>query len=206
MYARSTTVQARPEAIEAGVGYVRDEVLPAVREIDGCVGLSMMVDRDSGRCIVTTAWQTQEAMQRSAEHVKSMRERAAEILGGSATVEEWEIAVMHRHHRAPEGTCVRALWVKFDPAQYQRALEVYKVGVLPAMDELEGFCSASLLVNREFGRSVSSVSWDTREAMERSRERAEMLRSTATREAGADVVDVCEFELAIAHLRAPEMV
>ena len=55
MYARSTTVRAHPEALDDGIAYVRDKILPAVRKMDGCIGLSMLVDRTSGRCVVTTA-------------------------------------------------------------------------------------------------------------------------------------------------------
>ncbi|MCU1660305.1 MAG: hypothetical protein JWR58_370 [Pseudonocardia sp.] len=65
VYARSTTVLAHPDSIDAGVGHVRDEVMPVVQGMDGCIGLSMLVDRTSGHCIVTTAWQTEEALHAS---------------------------------------------------------------------------------------------------------------------------------------------
>ena len=77
--------------------------------------------------------------------------------------------------------------------------------MLPALEALEGFCSASLLINRSTGRAVSSATFDSREAMERNREHARELRNARTRELGADILDVGEFELAIAHLRVPEM-
>jgi hypothetical protein len=44
------------------------------------------------------------------------------------------------------------------------------------------------------------------DAMARNRERATELRSRRVRELGAEVIDVAEFELAIAHLRVPELV
>ena len=55
MYARSTTVRGNPDSVDEGITYVRDKVMPAVQQMDGCVGLSMLADRTSGRCIVTTA-------------------------------------------------------------------------------------------------------------------------------------------------------
>ena len=48
----------------------RDEMMPAVRGMDGCVGLSMLADRESGTCIVTTSWRDRESMQASAEGVR----------------------------------------------------------------------------------------------------------------------------------------
>ncbi|MGZ8761277.1 MAG: hypothetical protein ACXWXV_12005, partial [Aeromicrobium sp.] len=62
MYARSTTFLARPGSIDEGIAFVKDEVMPAAMAMDGCIGLSMICDRDSGRCITTTAWSTVEAM------------------------------------------------------------------------------------------------------------------------------------------------
>ena len=62
MYARSTTVQAKRESIDAGIAHIRDEVLPALQRMDGCVGLSLLVDRDSGRCIATSSWESKAAM------------------------------------------------------------------------------------------------------------------------------------------------
>jgi hypothetical protein len=37
-----------------GVTHVRDEEMPALLGIDRCVGLTMLVDRQAGRCIVTS--------------------------------------------------------------------------------------------------------------------------------------------------------
>ncbi|MFF3573751.1 hypothetical protein ACFYXQ_38945 [Nocardia jiangxiensis] len=53
---------------------------------------------------------------------------------------------------------------------------------------------------------VSCATYDSAEAMERDRERATALRGESTRQAGVEVTDIGEFELAIAHLRVPELV
>ena len=205
VYARSTTIQAQPSNIDAGIAYVRDDVMPALQAMDGYVGLSMLVDRESGRCIATSAWETEEACRKSTEQAAPLRERAAEILGGDASVDQWEIGVLHRDHRSKDGACVRATWMKVPQDQADRAIEFYKDSVLPSLEDLEGFCSASLLINRESGRAVSSATFDSREAMDRNSERATELRNTRTRELGADIIDVGEFELALAHLRVPEL-
>ena len=205
MYARSTSIQAQTSNIDAGIAYVRDEVMPALQDMDGYVGLSLLVDRESGRCIATSAWETEDALRTSTEQAAPLRDRATEIFGGDVTVDPWEIGVLHRDHRSNEGACVRATWIKMPPDQVERAIEFYKTSVLPSLEDLEGFCSASLLINRSSGRGVSSATFDSHDAMERNREQAKELRNTRTRELGADIVDVGEFELAIAHLRVPEM-
>jgi len=205
VYARSNTIKAQSSVIDAGIEHVRNTVMPALQGIEGFTGLSLLVDRSSGRCITTTAWQSEEAMHASAESVRSIRDRAEEIFGGSTQVEEWEIAVLHRDHRSRDGACVRATWVKVDPDQIDRGIAVYKTAVLPALDELDGFCSASLMVDRASGRAVSSATYDSVAAMERISAQLDRLKAATTQEAGAEVLDECDFELAVAHLRVPEM-
>jgi hypothetical protein len=176
-----------------------------LRSIDGFVGLSLLVDRTSGRCITTTAWQSEAAMHQSDAQTRPIRERVATNMGGRPEVEEWELAVLHRDHSSADGACVRVSWMQVDPAQVDRGVDVYRMVSLPAMEHLDGFCSASLLVNRDSGRAVSSVTYDSLDAMRRSREQAGALRMTGASEVQAKMLDVGEFDLAIASLRAPEM-
>ena len=205
MYARSTTVLAHLKSIDAGVAHIRDEVMPTLLGMEGCIGLSMLVDRNTGRCIATSAWRTREAMLASERQLRPVRDHVAEILGNRPQVDEWEIAVLHREHTSRSGACVRASWVRMAPAQADRVVDVYRMGLLPVMQDYDGFCSASLLVDRASGLAVSSVSYDSLESMQRSREKSDALREAGAREAGVEIVEVCEFELALAHLRVPEM-
>jgi heme-degrading monooxygenase HmoA len=206
VYARSTTIEAQPSSIDAGIAHVRDVVMPALEKVDGCLGMSLLVDRASGRCIATSSWETQEAMHAGAERIRPVRDQAAQAFGGSPTVDEWEIAVLHRDHPSRPGAGVRATWLKMRPDQFDRAIEFYRESVLPAIEELEGFCSASLMIDRTSWRAVSSSTFDTLDAMERNGDQARSLRTARLRDLGADQFDVGEFELAIAHLRVPELV
>lgn len=205
MYARSTTIMAMPESIDAGMAEVRDNVMPMITQMEGCIGLSMLVDRSSGRCIVTSAWRSEEAMRATDEELQPTRERIAEMMGGSPQVDRWEIAVLHRDHQSTQGACVRVTWMQVDPADLDRAIDVYRLASLPKAEEVAGFCSASLLVDRSSGRAVSSVTYDSVQAMESNREAAAALRSAGSKDAGAELLDVGEFELALAHLRVPEL-
>ena len=75
----------------------------------------MLCDRSSGRCIVTTSWDSEESMSASRDAVRAMRERTADTMGGQFEVQEWEIAVLHRAHQAPEGACCRVTWIWSPP-------------------------------------------------------------------------------------------
>jgi hypothetical protein len=207
VYARSTTIQAQPLSVDIGIAHVRDIVMPALKEINGFVGLSLLVDRQSGRSIATSAWESVEAMRASAQRVAPVRDQAALMFDGSARIEEWEIALLHRDHPSRAGACVRATWLKVVPDQLGRSLDFYRTSLLPEMESLDGFCSASLLVDHPAcRRAVSCSTFDSMDAMARNRDRATELRSRRVRDLGAEVVDVAEFELAIAHLSVPELV
>jgi len=165
----------------------------------------MLVDHASGCCIATSAWRTEEAMRASENELRAVRDRAGEKLGGRPQVDEWEIAVLHRDHTSTPGACVRATWIRMEPTDADHLVEVYRMGLLPQIQEFEGFCSASLMVDHRAGFAVSSVTFDGREAMMHTRNLGAVLRERGARESSGEVIEVAEFELALAHLRVPEM-
>src|SRR4051794_41959937 len=104
MYARSTTVQADPGAIDEGITYLREKVLPTLAGTAGCIGLSMLTDRESGRCIAATSWETEEAMRATTEQVRSVRNQLVVRLGGGgAHVRRGGGGGRHRGPPAPGG-------------------------------------------------------------------------------------------------------
>jgi hypothetical protein len=103
-----------------------------------------------------------------------------------------------------EGARARASWLLGDPASIDDSVESFRA-ILPLLDELPGFCSASLLVNRGTGRAVSTVTYDSADTLAQTRPRANEIRGRIAEQTGTEVLEVAEFELAVAHLRVPEM-
>jgi len=204
MYARSTTISGEPDAIDAGISFVKDEVMPAIMAFDGCVGLSLVVNRETGRIIATSSWESQEAMDASRDQLAAMRSRGGEVLGGSPEIEEWEVVVMHRDHPTHDGTCCRITWAK--PRDLDSMIEFWRSTLLPQIEGLNGFGSASMLVDRSVGVMCGTVSFDSRAALDASRDAATAMRAKAVSETGSEILDVAEFDLVLAHLRVPELV
>lgn len=205
MFARSSTFRGLPENIDSGIRFVEEEVRPMLGTVDGYRGLSVLIDRDSGECIATSSWDADDSMRASEDEVQSMRERASEIFGGSFSVDEWEIALMHREHRTADGCCSRVTWAQADPAMLEEALEVIRT-TLPQLDQLKGFCSISVMLDRGTGLCCITTTYDSREALEGSRAMADQIRAAAVDAAGMTVREVKEYELAMAHLHVPELV
>jgi quinol monooxygenase YgiN len=206
MYARSTTIRGNPTAMDEEISYVRDKVMPAVHQMDGCVGLSMLADHESGRCIVTTSWADHTALRNSADGVVAMRQRAAAILGGQADVQEWEIALMHRLHTAHHGAAARVIWHDGDPADVEIMIDSFRMTVLPQLEELPGCCSVSVMLDRASGRSVVTTTYDSPLDMRAARERAQAMRQEFMQKMNRVITEVAEFELVVAALRVPETV
>jgi heme-degrading monooxygenase HmoA len=206
MYARTNTVMADPKAIDEGIANVRDEVMPLVQGMDGFIGLSMLADRDSGRCIVTTAWATEEAMHASEQGVRASREKAGQIFGGMPEVKEYEIAVMHRMHETSDGARARVLWSTTPTDRMDDMISGFRMTLMPKVEELPGFASCTMMVDRSAGRTAMTVTYDSDDDMRRATERAIQLRQEASSTLWMDIYEVAEFDLVIAHLRVPETV
>ena len=204
MYARTTTIHGDPTAIDEGIAFLRDRVMPAVEGLPGYVGLSMLADRDSGRCIATTSWKDEAAMADTGEQLRPLRARFAEVLGGPVELHSWEIAVVHRVREAPDGACTRVTWTRTDPNRMAQTLDAYRTGLLPRLEELDGFCSASLLVDPREGRAAGSVTYADRLTLERSRTDATAADEEFAAAVDSEITEVAEFELVLAHLRVPE--
>jgi len=204
MYARSTTVRGTSQAIDEGIVYVRTAVMPVVQRTHGCIGLSMLAERETGRSIVTTSWADRGSMENSATDAAATQQRAAEIMGGPAEVQEWEIALMHRLHSAHHGACDRVIWHDGDPGDVDRVIDTFRTNVLPELEDLPGCCSVSVLLDRGSGRSAVAVTYDSPQDMRAARERAVELRTEFMEKMNRTITEVAEFELVISELRVPE--
>ncbi len=209
MHARSTTFRGDPSALDDGIAYVRDKVLPAARQMDGCVGLSMLVDRHTGRCIVTTSWADEESLRASAEPLGSLREAAAQILAGAdgrPQVASWTVGVLHRVRPAPATAACRVIWTRGPIGQMDRCLDTFRTAIVPRLDDLAGFCSVSVLVDDATGRCAIACVYEDRQTLNRAKGQAHAIREEFTEHAGMHVTEIAEFDLVLAHLRVPETV
>jgi hypothetical protein len=136
-----------------------------------------------------------------------MREKAIDVMGGQLEVQEWEIAVMHRAHAMGDGACARVIYSRLrDIDQADRVMDAWKANVLPRLDEFDGFASVSLMVDRATGLGVTTVCFDDRASMERTQEAGERMRDEFSRAMGVDITETVDMEIAIHHLRVPELV
>jgi heme-degrading monooxygenase HmoA len=206
MRARSNSVRIDPTTLDRLTDYVRQDVMGMFRDMDGFVGLSMLADRDSGRCIITTAWESEEAMRASDERADASRAEAMSMVGGGPfQIELWDVVAMHRLHETREGACARVIWAHGMAGTLDQTLETWRSTVQPALDGMRGFCSVSLLADRETQRAVSCSVYESREARDGNASAASALREQFGAATGMTIDEVAEFDVVLAHLRVPEM-
>jgi hypothetical protein len=118
------------------------------------------------------------------------------------------------------GTCARVTWARTDPENLERMVDAYKTSLMPSWEETPGFCSNSLLVDRRTGHCAGSVVFESRGAMEHTRDQFTTLREDFARKMGLfttqreefarkigpEILEVAEFDLVLADLRVPETV
>jgi hypothetical protein len=206
VYARSTTTTAQGGRIDDGIAVI-NELMPSMSDIEGWMGISMLVDRESRRCIATTSWESESAMRASIEQVKPLRERLVDSMGGgSPEIQEWEIAILHRDHNSPDGAAARVTWGRPRQGGMDATVDVIKTMVMPALESQNGFCSFSLLMNRDAGLLCGTVSFESMADLTATRDLAAQLRAKLSEQTGTEILDVMECELAVHHLRVPELV
>jgi heme-degrading monooxygenase HmoA len=206
MYARSTTARADVSKLGEVIAFVRDDVMATVQAMDGFVGLSMLVDRGSGRWIVTSSWATEEALRAGAAGIREVRTRAVERgAGGEVEVRDWEVAVMRRAHGTQDGACTRVVWVRGEPSRTDEAVEAFRTRILPKIEQLAGVSSVSMMIDRRDGLKAVATTYDSRDALTGAGGQALANRDEFARAIGGRITDVGEFDLVLAHLRVPEM-
>jgi heme-degrading monooxygenase HmoA len=87
MFARISTIQGSPERLEAGKQYFEEHVIPVIETLDGFQGAYFLIDRKSGKTVRISLWETEEALQASAEAVVQVRSEGAEI------TRDWRVPV-----------------------------------------------------------------------------------------------------------------
>src|SRR5215210_5105231 len=94
MFARVSTYEGSPDHTAEGIRVAREQILPAARLMDGFKGIYLLYDRESGKSLSMTLWETEEDMYASEEAANRVRAQSAETSGDKViNVERYEVAL-----------------------------------------------------------------------------------------------------------------
>ena len=95
MYARVITTQYHPEKMEEGLQIYR-EVLAATRQLSGLKGVLGLIDREAGKAMSITLWDTKAEAQASgagSAYFQAQMTRFASVFSAAPVIETYEIVV-----------------------------------------------------------------------------------------------------------------
>jgi heme-degrading monooxygenase HmoA len=94
VFARVSTYTGTSDELDEAIRQVRENTLPKLMQLDGYKGAYFLVDRQNGKSLSVTLWESEEAMSTSEEAANSLRSEVADALGTQMVgVERYEVAI-----------------------------------------------------------------------------------------------------------------
>ena len=105
MHVRVSTIQGAPGKVDDVARQAQEQTLPQLQKLEGFKGFVVLGDRQSGKMLGVSFWESEEALRASDEAASSVRSAAAETADGIvAGVEEYEVLVNEAPSAGPLGT------------------------------------------------------------------------------------------------------
>ncbi len=94
MHARMTTMEGSSERLDEGLREIREDVLPQLQQQDGFKGFIVLDNRQSGKLMGFSLWESEQAMQASEEVGDRTRSETAEATHDTIEdVERYEVGL-----------------------------------------------------------------------------------------------------------------
>ena len=94
MYARVSTLEGSPDQIDEGLRYLREELLPTGKDDPGFKGQIALADRNSGKTLSITLWESEVEMGATEQDANQLRSAWSESSGQQiASVESYEVGL-----------------------------------------------------------------------------------------------------------------
>ena len=95
MLARAVNVQFQPDKVKEASRIVREEIVPAMEELDGFEGQFLLMQRDTGQAISLKLWETEDALTafESSSLYGELMGRLSGVLAGPPEGEQYDVAV-----------------------------------------------------------------------------------------------------------------
>ena len=87
MFARVSTFTGTSDQVDEAIRQAREDVMPRLEQLDGYRGAYFLVDRENGKSLAVTRWESEEA-------ADTLRSETADALGTQMVgVERYEVAL-----------------------------------------------------------------------------------------------------------------
>lgn len=201
MFVRAVYATGDPALLDTALRSLNSEGRDLLEERPGYRGASVFVDRELGKLLAVSWWETEEARRNSDEVMRERRTGLLEPFAGTVAVANYEVAVFHQVAHPRQGGGLRATRLEFDPRDADLVVDAFRATVVPRAESLPGLSRATLVLDRERGVAVAGLLFADRTALAASRAAMAAVRHEASAKAHVDVVGLEEFEVIHADVR-----
>ncbi|GGJ32729.1 hypothetical protein [Streptomyces brasiliensis] len=195
MFVRTVYATGDPAKIDTAVRALNTEGRDLLEDRPGYRGSGVFVDRDLGKLLAVSWWETEEGRRNSDEVMRERRAGLLEPFAGTVSVHNYEVAVFHPVQQPRAGGGLRVSRLEFDPADTDLLADTFRATVVPRLDPLRGLARASLFVDRERGSGMVCSLFVDRDSLAASRAIQAAARHEGAAKAHVAVVGLEEFEV-----------
>jgi hypothetical protein len=157
MHVRVNTVRGATTP-DNGTAHLHEKVLPLLHEQAGYRGGMTSIDRAGAVVGLISLWEDENALEASEGVAANSRAEAVRMIGGDATVDNFEQVVGQIGNPPPtEGSLVRFVSFQTDAARVDENVAFFKAEVLPAITGSPGFRAVRHLIDRTTGRGLTAI-------------------------------------------------
>jgi len=93
MYARVTSAQIQPAKMEEAIHITQESIIPAIKQQHGFLGFTDLIDRETGKVVFISRFETQADMQAGLSNgfVRQQLAKLTSVLAGPASSDLYEV-------------------------------------------------------------------------------------------------------------------
>lgn len=182
MHVRMTLIDGVDD-VDAAVGVLRNDIVPAVQELQGFRGIAASADRQAGLLAILSFWDTTADEAASADQIGQVRENAIMAIGGSLIEVQAYEQMLEEVSTPPEPGCPVLLTpTRMDPAKVDENLQFFRTKVLPDIQSTPGFRAVRYFINRQTGEGLVANILSDEESVKAAEAKADKRRAAAAQQ------------------------
>ena len=186
--------------IDGGVDYLRQKVVPLLKEQKGYRGVNASADRSGGVLGILSLWETESDREASESALAKARQEGLDITGGQLTVETFEQLLSEVADPPGPGSALMVTRISMDPAKIDENLAFFKSDILPRIKANAGFQAVRNMIDRKAGHGLVGTVWANQDAMKAAAAEAQSRRQEGIAR-GVSFGDVSYREILFADMR-----
>ncbi|UUU36509.1 hypothetical protein JIX56_45550 [Streptomyces sp. CA-210063] len=202
MFVRTVYATGDPANIDRAIEGLSTEGRELLEQQPGFRGFGIFVDRELGKLLAVSWWESEEARRNSDEALRERRAALLEPFAATTTTDNFEAVVFHPIRQPEAEAGLRVTRVEFDPSDADLFTDTFRASVVPRLEALPGLARASLLIDRDRGRGLVGALFTDRESLAASRAGQAAARHEGAAKAHVTVTGLEEFEVVFADVRA----